>query len=204
MLGGWEVLKSDVNWAHFHSVGRDGPPAKSEKLPATIREVAAAYNVRWPHDEWAAACVQAGDVRHRLAHLLYVTKVDNDSPSPNRKMAFMRLGKPGEPRKRDRRPGELTFRDEVWSQQTSQLDAVSEKNLIQALRQIKWLDDSCRYMQRFGEFLNDEDRWPDDYLLPPWERELVQWWFDDWGDPETSELRAGQLRVVPLGDQQNQ
>lgn len=82
VLGAWELLKSDVNWAFFHAVGREGPPAKSDKLPATIRRVAEIYNIRWPHEEWSAACLQAGDVRHRLAHLLYVTKVDNDSPRP--------------------------------------------------------------------------------------------------------------------------
>ncbi|BBY91326.1 hypothetical protein MGALJ_09950 [Mycobacterium gallinarum] len=198
VLGAWELLKSDVNWAFFHAVGREGPPAKSDKLPATIRRVAEIYNIRWPHEEWSAACLQAGDVRHRLAHLLYVTKVDNDSPPPNRAMAFMRLGKPGEPRKRNKRPGELSFRDDVWSQQYSRLDAVSEHDLVQALKQIQWLDESCRYLQRFGEFLNGDDPWPDDYVVPSWERDLVRWWFDDWGEPETTELRAGQLRAVPL------
>src|SRR5207302_4486475 len=79
VLGGWEVLKSDVTWAYFHAVGREGPPAKSDKLPAIIRQVAEICN---------------------------------------------------------------------------------------------------------------------DHVLPSWERELVLWWFDDWGDPERAELRAGQLRVV--------
>lgn len=202
VLGGWEVLKSEVDWAYFHAVGREGPPAKSDRLPATVRQVAEIYNVRWPHDEWSAACVQAGEVRHKLAHLLYVTKVDNDTPSPGRKMAFMRRGRPGEPRKRNGRPGDLSFRDEVWSQQVSQLDAVTEEDLKQALTQTRWLHESCRYLQRFGEFLNDKEApWPDDYVLPTWEQDIVLWWFDDWGDPDTTKLRAGQLRVVPLKDQ---
>ncbi len=201
VLGGWEVLKSDVNWAYFHAVGREGPPARSDKLPATIRQVAEMHNVRWPHEQWSWVCGQAGEVRHKLAHLLYVTEVDNDSSPPHRKMAFMRLGKPGEPRKVNQRPGELSFRDDVWSQQSSQLDAVTEQDLGLALEQIKWLDDSCRYMQRFGQFLNGDDPWPDDKPLPSWERDLLVWWFDDWGHPETAEIRAGQLRAIPLGKQ---
>jgi hypothetical protein len=81
-----------------------------------IRQVAEKYNVRWPHDGWCAGFDKAGKVRHKLAHLLYVMKVDDESHSPNRKLAFA-LGKPGEKRKVDKRPGELNFRDNVWSQQ---------------------------------------------------------------------------------------
>lgn len=202
VLGGWELLKADVNWAYFHAVGQGGPPAKSDKLPATIRRVAEIYNVRWPHEDWSRACDQAGEVRHKLAHLLYVTMVDNESDPPHRKMAFMRLGKPGEPRIRDKRPGELSFRDDVWSQQYSQLDAIAEQDLVVAIQRIKWMYDCCHYLQRLGEFLNGESPWPDDYVLPSWERDLVPWWFDDWGDVDTAELRAGQLRVAPLGHQQ--
>jgi hypothetical protein len=51
-----------------------------------------------------------------------------------------------------------------------------------------------------GDFLNRDDPWPDDYKLPEWERNLLVWWFDDWGDFKTVTVTAGQLRVIPLGD----
>ena len=63
VIGGWEMLKSDVNWAYFDSAGPAGP--KQQGLPATIRQVAKTCNVRWPHDEWSAACARAGQVRRK-------------------------------------------------------------------------------------------------------------------------------------------
>lgn len=199
VLGGWEMLKAEVNWAYFHSAGHDGPPAKSRELPATIRQVAITYNVRWPHDDWAATCARTNVVRQKLAHMLYVYKVDNESPSPNRRLAFMRLGKPESRRTVDGKPGELNFRDDSWSQQFRHIDAVTEEDLSQALMAIKWLHECVRFLQRLGNFLNHVDNpWPDDYVLPPWERDLLVWWFDEWGDHKTATVTAGQLRVTPL------
>jgi hypothetical protein len=198
VLGGWEMLKADVNWAYFHSVGRGGPPAKSKQLPGTIRQVAEKYNVRWPHEDWSATHAEAGKVRQKLAHLLYVYKVDNESSPPNRKLAFVRLGAPGQPRIVDRRPGELSFRDDVWSQRLEHIDAVTEKELADALQAIKWLKDCVHFLRRLGDLLSGDDPWPDDYELPEWERDLLVWWFDEWGDPETAVVTAGQLRVTPL------
>lgn len=198
VLGGWQTLVSDVNWAHFHSVGPGGPPVKKgQSLPATIRKVAVTYNVRWPHDDWSATCDQVGKVRHKLAHLLYVHKVDNDSPPPNRKLAFMRLGEPGRPRLVDGHPAELSHRDEVWSQQTRHIDIVTESELADALRGIKWLVDCVHFLERLGDCLNRDDPWSDDYMLPEWERELLVWWFPEWGDFRTATVTAGQLRLTP-------
>ncbi len=183
VLGSWETLKSDVNWAYFHSAGPSGPLAKSKELPATIRKVAEMYNVRWADEKWSAECAKANQVRQKLAHLLYVYKVDNESPAPNRKLAFMRLGRPGEPRTVDGRPAELQFRDSVYSQQARHVDLVTEQELIEALDAIKWLVDCCKYLDRLGWIHRLTYGWPDDHVLPKWERDRLAWWFDDWGDP---------------------
>jgi hypothetical protein len=200
VLGGWETLKGDVNWAYYHSAGRGALPLKRPELPAKINRVAASYNVRWPHDDWSAACDKANKMRQKLAHLLHVYTVDNDSPPPNRKLAFVRMGRPGERRLVDGQPSELSFRDDVWSQQTRHLDTVTEKELADTLLTIKWMKDCCHFLQRLGDLLNRDDPWPDDYALPGWERDLLVWWFDDWGDFKTATVTAGQLRVTPRGD----
>lgn len=198
VLGGWEMLKSHVNWAYFHSAGPGGPPAKSKELPATIREVAEGYNVRWPHEKWSAECANASKARQKLAHLLYAYKVDNESPAPNRKFAFMRLGVPGEPRTVNGRPAELEFHDrDGSSQRTTHVDFVTEQELVDAVAAIKWLVDCARYLDRLGWIHRLEYGWPNDYVLPKWERDRLAWWFDDWGDPQTVALTAGQLWVKP-------
>lgn len=200
VLGGWEILKSDVSWAYFHAAGPGGPPArKPDKLAPTIARAAQWYNVRWPHDQWAGACDRAGKVRHRLAHLLYVLEVDNEAPSPSRKLSFMRLGAPGAPRKVDKRPGELGFRDDVWSVQESQPDVLTEQELLDALGSIKWLVDCVFFLQRLGDQLNGENPWSDGHVLEQWDRNLLVWWFPEWGDIETATVTARQLRLTPLG-----
>lgn len=199
VLGGWEVLKSAVNWAYFDSVGPDGPPAEAGQLPSTIRKVAESYNVRWPHSEWSAACAKANVVRQKLAHLLYAYKVDNESPTPERKLAFMRLGLPGQPRRVNKRPSELGWSKSAvpLSQQARHVDLLTEQELIDALETIKWLLDCCNYLQRLGSIHRFEPGWPDNYELPKSERDQLAWWFDDWGDPQTTALTAGQLWVRP-------
>jgi hypothetical protein len=203
VIGGWETLKSEVNWAYFDCAGpRGGQPARPKELPATIRQVAETYNVRWPHDEWSAACAKANKVRQKLAHLLYVYKVDNESPPPNRKLAFMRLGMPGEPRMVDGRPAELEFTDEVLvlSQQIRHVDLVTEQELGEALEAIKWLVDCCKCLQWLGSIHRLDRGWPDNYELPEFDRRMLAWWFPDWGDPETAAVTANQLWVTPPGE----
>jgi hypothetical protein len=141
LLGSWEMLKSHVNWAYFNAAGPGGPPAESKQLPTTLRQVAESYDVRWPHAEWSAACAKANKVRQKLAHLLFVYKVDNESLPPDRKLAFMRLGVPGQRRTVDQRPAELEWGDSVWpnSQQTQHVDLITEKELIEALAVINGL-----------------------------------------------------------------
>lgn len=203
VLGGWETVKANVNWAYYHSAGPGAPPLQGKGLAAKIRKVAETHNVRWPHDDWSTTCDQVDKMRQRLAHMLHVFKVDNDSPPPNRKLAFMRLGRPGQQRVVDGQPGELSFRDEVWSQQDRFIDAVTEKELADALQGTKWLADSVHYLQRLGDLLSGDDHpWPDDYELPQWERDLLVWWFPEWGDftDDTVVVTAGQLRVKRLSE----
>jgi hypothetical protein len=145
VLGGWETLKADVNWAYYHSAGRGAPPPKKPELPAKINRVATTYNVRWPHDDWSGACDKANKMRQKLAHLLHVYTVDNDSPPPNRKLTFMRLGKPDERRLVEGQPGELSFRDDVWSQQMRHIDVMTEQELADTLLTMKWMVDCCLF-----------------------------------------------------------
>lgn len=201
ILGGWEMLKAEVNWAYFHwanvqFAGPDSPPdANAHDMSVTISHVAEGYNVRWPGEDWSATYKKVAQVRHKLAHLLYVFEVDNESSPPNRKLEFMRIGTPGQKRKRF---GEFRVLDDVWSRQDRYLDTVTAKELADALDATTWLVDCVRSLKRLEQFLNDEHPWPDDYVIPGWERDFLVWWFPDWGDRETAVITAGQLRVTPL------
>ncbi|WP_330186001.1 hypothetical protein OHB26_39500 (plasmid) [Nocardia sp. NBC_01503] len=98
VIGCWELVVSEVNAVYFHAAGPDAQPADARKLAATIRKAAEIYHIRWPHDRWANAVEQVSKgARHRLAHLLYVDEVTGERP--DRTMTFVRLGRPGAPKK---------------------------------------------------------------------------------------------------------
>lgn len=58
-----------------------------------VRELAEDSRGRWPHDDFAAAAEHAGNVRHQLAHMLFIREIVADSP--DQILRFVRLGNPG-------------------------------------------------------------------------------------------------------------
>lgn len=200
VIGGWETLTAQVNWTYFSSARQGESPTSKDSLAAAIRTVADRYNVRWPHDQWSTAADDANSTRQRLAHMLYVYQVDNETPSPGRTLAFMRLGPPVLPRSVDRRLAGLAWSDSAWptTQQTRHIDIVTEQELMDTLATIKWLVDCCSYLDYLGSVHRLPYGRPDNYELPDSELSQLKWWFDDWGDRRTSKLTAGQLYVRPL------
>ncbi|WP_454198230.1 hypothetical protein [Nocardia sp. Marseille-Q1738] len=75
VVGCWQMLVSEVNFAYFHSAGPGASPLEKVTLPAKIRKAAEHFGVRWPHDDWSAGADLTSKVRHKLAHLLYIDSV---------------------------------------------------------------------------------------------------------------------------------
>jgi hypothetical protein len=143
VIGGWQNLLAEVNFARFHAAGLGAAPPKQEELAKAMRELAEAARVRWPHQQWSAMAAKAKLARHELAHMLYIFSVEGEMP--DRTINIVRLGEPGSPRKApDGTPGELSWRDESWSAQMRHMAPIREQNLIEALQGIKWMIDCCR------------------------------------------------------------
>ena len=191
VIGCWQMVVAEVNFTYFHSVGRGGPPPDTNKLPATIHGVAQNYRIRWPHDDWSLSADQVGKVRHKLAHLLYIDSITGERP--HRIMNFVRLGAPGAPRKTpEGHPGELSWRDDTWSQQTMHLDTLTEDELRDSLYRLQWMRDCCHILGRLGYILNEFA--PRMEYLPDHEKAVLPWWFPEWGDKATTRLRVADLR----------
>ena len=161
-----------------------------------MREVADAARVRWPHQQWSAVAARAKLARHELAHMLYIFSVTGDMP--DRTINIVRLGEPGSPRKNpDGTPGELSWRDETWSTRTRHMAPIREQALIEALQGIKWMIDCCRGLLRIRDIIAEENAdLPDDKVIGAfmWQ---VNWWRPEWGDPETTPLTVGHVRLRP-------
>jgi hypothetical protein len=196
VIGGWENLLGEVNFTRFHAAGYGAGPLERENPAKGMRQVADAARVRWPHEQWAAMAAKARFARNELAHMLYIVSVTGNMP--DRTINIVRLGAPGSSRKPpDGTPGELSWRDETWSAQTRHMAPVSEHALIQALRSMKWMIDCCRGLLRIRDIIADENAdLPDDKVIDPfmWQ---VNWWLPEWGDPETTPLTVGHVRLRP-------
>lgn len=196
VIGGWENLLGMVNRTRFHVAGYGAGPLPKEELAKGMRELADKLRVRWPHHEWSGAVANAKLARHELAHMLYILDVEGDMPS--RTIYIARLGEEGKRRKAaDGTPGELSWRDENWSAQTRHVAAIREQALIQALAGMKWMIDCCRGLLRIGTLLMNENAdLPDDKVIDAfmWQ---VNWWLPEWGDPETTPLTVGHVRLGP-------
>jgi hypothetical protein len=196
VIGGWQNLLAEVNFTRFHAAGYGAAPLKQEELAKGMREVADAARVRWPHQQWSAVAAKAKLARHQLAHMLYIFSVTDDMP--NRTINIVRLGEPSSPRKApDGTPGELAWRDETWSTQTRHMTPIREQELIEALQGIKWMIDCCRGLVRIRDIIAHENAdLPDDKVIDAfmWQ---VNWWLPEWGDPKTTPLTVGHVRLQP-------
>lgn len=199
VVGCWQMLISEVNYIYFDAAGPTGDPLNKVELPAKIRKAAELLRIRWPHDEWSAAANQTKNVRHKLAHLLYIESISGTKP--DRTMSIMRMGQPeeaqvtstGHPRGLDWRhvPDPLTDPDGIaWSQMTWHSDEITEAELSSTLEAMRWMRDCCRVMQRLGSIAR-EIKPRHGLKLPGSHQDEIPWWFSDWGDRATAKLTWG-------------
>lgn len=180
ILGGWSNVIAEVNFARFNAIGPDSEWVQENKLVKAVRELAEDSRVRWPHDDFAAAAGHAGNVRHQLAHMLFIKEIVGDSP--DQILRFVRLGEPGQPRTVKGVPTELTWRDEQWSQQTIHQAELTEGELRLALAEIKWMWESVRALSRLRDMLAEGPDLSDDHpiALYPNGGWWIPWASEDW------------------------
>ena len=180
ILGGWSNVIAEVNFARYHAAGSDAEWVQESKLVKAVRELAENFRVRWQHDDFAAAADHAGNVRHQLAHMMFIREIVGDSP--NQILRFVRLGEPGRPGMGKGVPTELKWRDEQWSQQTIHQAELAEGELRQALAEIKWMWESVRALSRLSGMLADGPDLPDDHeiSLYPYGGWWIPWAPEDW------------------------
>ncbi|MDO3012711.1 hypothetical protein P5V34_01790 [Mycobacteroides abscessus subsp. abscessus] len=180
LLGGWSNVIAEVNFARFNANGPDSEWVQENKLMKAVRELAEDSRVRWPHDDFAAAADHAGNVRHQLAHMLFIKEIVGDSP--DQILRFVRLGEPGQPRTVKGAPTELKWRDEQWSQQTIHQAELTEGGLRLALAEIKWMWESVRALSRLRDMLAEHPDLPDHHpiTLYPWGGWWIPWASEDW------------------------
>lgn len=193
ILGGWSNVAAEVNFARFNAIGPDSDWEQESKLVKAVREFAEDSRVRWPHDDFAAAADHAGNVRHQLAHMLFITEIVGDSP--DQILRFMRLGEPGRPRTVKGAPAELKWRDEQWSQQTTHQAELNESELQRALAEIRWMWESVRALSRLRDMLTEHHDLPDHHpiTLYPWGGWWIPWapeeWFNGSHAPTVGDIR---------------
>lgn len=198
ILGGWSNLVATVNRVRWEAAGPDAPWVQEEKLPKAVRRLAEDARIRWPHDHFAAAAKHAGDVRHTLAHMLFIRSISGESP--NQVLRFVRLGLPGQPRIIDGSPAELKWRDQ-WPWQTLHEARITEGELRRALMEIRWMWESVRALSRLRDQLAESADLTDDYELDLYPN--GGWWIPwapaDWFDGNHTPT-VGDIRVPADGE----
>lgn len=201
ILGGWSNVIAEVNFARFSATGPDADWVQENKLVKSVRALAENSRVRWPHDDFAAAAEHAGNVRHQLAHLLFIREIIGDSP--DQIVRFVRLGEPGRPRTVKGVPTELTWRDEQWSQQTIHQAELTERELRLALAEIKWMWEAIRALSRLRSMLAEHPELADDHTIPlypaggwwiPW---APEYWFNGNHTATVSDIRLSATAAQP-------
>ena len=193
ILGGWSNVIAEVNFARFNANGPDSEWVQENKLVKAVRELAEDSRVRWQHDDFAAAADHAGNVRHQLAHMLFIKEIVGHSP--DQILRFVRLGEPGKPRSVKGVPTELTWSDEQWSHQTIHQAELTERELRRALTEIKWMWESVRALSRLSDMLAEHPDLPDDHpiTLYPFGGWWIPWAPEDWFNgnhtPTVSDIR---------------
>jgi hypothetical protein len=192
VMGGWENVISEVNFHRFAAASADGDWVDETRLAKAIRELAEESNVRWPHDQWSKVAHHAGNVRKRLAHMLYIDSTTGEYP--NRTLTFIRQGKPADSYRSPKGapPAGLSWRDRNWCQQTRHKDSITEQELRGTLDDLRWMILCCRLMMRYRDIFHAVPDIPDDHVFtatrPPW-------WLPEWGDPATTDVTVGHIRI---------
>ena len=81
VLGGREQVKAYVNFCRFRDLGPEAEWVDGTGLPKTMRELAMAHRIRWPHQTCSNKAGHADRVRQRFAHLLYVNRIEGEAPN---------------------------------------------------------------------------------------------------------------------------
>ena len=183
-------MRAQVNFNSFTNAGPDAEWAGSEKLAATLREMAVAARIRHPHDEWARVANEVNRVRQKFAHILHLDETEGECP--HRTLHFTRLGAEGEQRRGRGDALGLSWRDEDWAKQARHRDSVTEKELWEALDKEYWLIQVSRAVHRLGGILQEIPDLPDDHPLAGW---YIPWRLPEWGDRE--DLVVRDLRLPP-------
>jgi hypothetical protein len=192
VLGGWEMVRAQVNFNSFTDAGPDAEWAGADKLAKTLREMAIAARIRHPHDQWARVANEVSNVRHKFGHMLYLDEIEGEIP--HRTLHFTRLGGEGEQRRGRGDSLGLSWRNDEWAQQVRHRDSVTEQELSQALEKEYWLIQVSRAVRHLGGILQERPDLPDDHPItgPSW---YIPWWLPEWGDRE--DLVVGDLRLPP-------
>jgi hypothetical protein len=190
VIGGWELVRAQVNFNSFTDAGPDAEWAGSDKLAKTLREMAVSLRIRHPHDQWSRLATEVSNVRHKFGHMLYLEDVEGEMP--NRTLHFMRLGAEGEQRRGRGDSLGLSWRDDEWSQQSRHRDSITEQDLWQTLNKEYWLIQVVRGVRHCGGILQESPDIPDGHPITGW---YVPWWLREWGDRE--DLTVGDLRLPP-------
>lgn len=192
VLGGWELVRAQVNFNSFTDAGPDAEWPGSDKLAKTLREIAVAARVRHPHDQWARVANEVSSVRHKFGHMLYLDEIEGEIPY--RTLYFTRLGSAGEQRIGRGDSLGLSWRDDEWAQQARHRDSVTEQELWQTLEKEYWLIQVCRAVRHIGGIFEESPDLPDDHSITvaSW---YVPWRLPEWGDRE--DLVVADLRLPP-------
>lgn len=190
VIGGWELVRAQVNFNSFTDAGPDAEWARSDKLVKTLREMAVNLRIRHPHDQWSRLATEVSNVRHKFGHMLYLEDVEGEIP--NRTLHFMRLGAEGEQRRGRGDLLGLSWRDDEWSYEARHRDTVTEQELWQTLDKEYWLLQVVRGVRYLGGILQWSPDIPDDHPITGW---WIPWWLPEWGQRE--DLRVGDLRLPP-------
>ncbi|OBJ15183.1 hypothetical protein A5622_27625 [Mycobacterium sp. 1245801.1] len=192
VIGGWEMVRAQVNFNSFTDAGPDAEWAGSDKLAKTLREMALAARIRHPHDQWARVADEVSKVRHKFGHLLHLDEIEG--VYPKRTLHFTRLGGAGEQRRGRGDSLGLSWRSDEWAQQTRHGDSVTEQELWQTLEKEYWLIQVARAVRRLGGILQESPNLADDHSITGavW---YIPWRLPEWGD--RADLVLADLRLPP-------
>ncbi|WP_454198231.1 hypothetical protein [Nocardia sp. Marseille-Q1738] len=78
---------------------------------------------------------------------------------------------------------------------TMHLDTITEDDLADALKAMRWMRDCCLILQRLGSIAADIKPLRG-LALPTHEQDMLPWWFPDWGDRGTTRLKWGDVLTI--------
>lgn len=183
VAGGWEQVAEEVRF--FNYLVKDEPDAivlaNRDKVAKDMRRIARRFGLRIP-EGWTEKCKSVQEIRNNLGHMLYIVSIDGEAP--NRSVSFRRVPY--------LEPGEMKT-EGGWISHNRVLTTYTERELVQALADLRWLKDCLFALRKFGHEFAD---WRDDRSITQVSR-ILPWWLPEWGEPGSRELFMRDLRVQP-------